>query len=139
MSFGYTILGFGVSSGVAALGAALNFDAGGEGIGLSYAGASSTTSGIGDLDGTVTPSGGSGSYTYSWSLAEIDDPDDKWSVFTVGSPQNAAQYDTARFTCSSNLAGGDPPPQSAVYRVSCEVGDGATTVTVSQNISLELS
>lgn len=138
MTFGYTVLGFGSNSGAAALGAALNFDAGGSGLSLSYAGGSSTTSGAGELDGTVTPSGGSGSYTYTWSLSEVDDPDDKFVVSTAGT-QNAAQYNTARFTCSSNLAGGDPPPQDAQYQVRCIVNDGVTTFAVTQMIVIGLS
>jgi FlaG/FlaF family flagellin (archaellin) len=139
MTFGYTVLGFGSNSGAAPLSGALNFTAGGEGITLSYAGGSSTTSSAGDLDVTVIPAGGAGSYTYTWSLGEIADADNKWAVSTTGTTNNI-QYNTARFVNSSNLAGGDPPPQNAIYQVACLITDGASdTHVVAQTFTLELA
>ena len=138
MTFGYTVLGFGTVAGTPPLAGSLNFDAGGDGLQIAYSGGSSSESNAGQLDVTATATGGTSSYTYTWSLSELDDQDDKFAVSAAGTT-NAAQYDTARFENSSNLGGGDPPPAPSLYRASCEINDGVSTITLTSNFAVTLA
>jgi FlaG/FlaF family flagellin (archaellin) len=138
VTFGYTVLGFGTVAGIPPLAGNLNFDAGGGGINISYSGGSSSVSNAGDLDVTATATGGTGSYTYAWTLPELDDQANKFAVTTTGTT-NAAQYNTARITNSSNLVGGDPPPQAAIYQANCVINDGVSSITLTGNFAVALA
>jgi len=70
-------------------------------------------------DVTITPIGGSGSYTYSWARVSGD-------TYTI----SAATSATTHFSLSAST----PTDHSAVYR--CTVNDGAgQTTTVDVNVS----
>jgi len=141
MSFGYTVLGFGAFANRSTPFAASITSATPSAMGtltISYAGAATTESASGDLDWTVTASGGTGSYTYLWSLVEVDDPDGVISVYATGTI-NAARYQDGRLRITANIAGGDPPPQGGIYQARCLVGDGVDTVTVNSPFTVELA
>ena len=140
MSFGYTVLGFGAfanrSSALAAsITSATPANMGG--LMISYSGGATSESASGDLDWRVTASGGSGSYTYSWSLVEVDDPDGVISIYSNGTT-NAARYQNGRLRITANIAGGDPPPQAGMYQGRCVVSDGVDSVTVNSAFTVEL-
>ena len=84
------------------------------------------SSNSGDISSTATASGGDGSYTYAWTLSEIADVDQGFSINSQGTTTNAT-YNTA--TVSTNYNNQlppppPPPPPQATYRVSCTVTDG---------------
>tara|TARA_R110000796_G_scaffold59306_9_gene136634 strand:- start:310 stop:756 length:447 start_codon:yes stop_codon:yes gene_type:complete len=87
----------------------------------------------GDADSTASASGGDGSYSYAWTVAEDggSDPGNQCAVLAAGT-QNAAQYNdiTWRITQAEIIAGGRPtgvePFQNAVYDLVCTVTDGAS-------------
>jgi len=95
-----------------------------------------STSNPGDIDSTVTASGGTAPYTYFWKLKEISDPDNVYAVASQGTTTNQTYNDS---TISTTFAGGfppPPPPAGGGYQVECKVTDSATpaaTVTVSSN------
>ena len=97
----------------------------------------SVTSNPGEISSTVTVSGGTSPYTFSWKLKEINDPDNILSIATQGTT-NTQTYDTATIT-SSAIPGGFPPPLPGEYRVECEVTDSASTVVtaLSNNFVVE--
>ena len=133
MSFGYTVLGFGshpnrsspleaTTSGTDQL----------EMLGISPG--SSRTSSAGEIDVTCSAQGGSGSYTFSWAVAEASDPDNAVTIAAAGT-QNVANYNTLRLTGSN----ADPPPNPAEYRLSCTVSDGVDSVTVHHMITVMIA
>ena len=84
------------------------------------------SSNAGEIASTATATGGDGSYTYAWTLSEIDDLDQAFSINSQGTTTNAT-YNTA--TVSTNYNNNippppPPPPPQASYRVSCTVTDG---------------
>jgi hypothetical protein len=98
--------------------------------------AMSTTSNPGEITSTVTASGGTSPYTFTWKLREISDPDNIYTIASQGTITTQT-YDTATIT-SSFVSGfpPPPPPASGVYQVECKVTDSATpaaSVTVASN------
>jgi len=86
-----------------------------------------TTSNAGDITSTATASGGDGSYTYAWTLSEINDPDNKFAVASQGTT-NTATYNTGTVSTTHSSppppSPPSPPPATATFRVSCTVTDG---------------
>ena len=89
----------------------------------------------GAIIASVTASGGSGSYTYSWSVTEIDDLNNAFSVNSTGTT-NISTYDSLVLNCDIPANAIDPP-NSALYEISCTVGDGvASDIVVSFNLAV---
>ena len=104
-------------------------------------GSSGATSNAGEISSTATATGGDGSYTYAWTLSEIDDLDSKFAVASQGTTTNAT-YNTATISTTHAVPAPPspppPPPQTATYRVSCTVTDGnGDTATANRNFSVD--
>ena len=90
----------------------------------------------GEIDSTVTVSGGTAPYTFVWKLREMSDPDNILAVASQGTTSNQTYNDS---TISTTFVGGfppPPPPSPGEYRVECKVTDSATpaaTVTALSN------
>ena len=89
------------------------------------------TTSSGDLDATVVATGGSGSYTYTWTPVIVFDNSDTGSRFSIASSgtTNAARYNTL------TINGARPPlatdaPFDATIAATCTVDDGVSTVDV---------
>ena len=103
-------------------------------------GQSGATSNPGDFGSLATATGGDGSYSYSWSITELGDPDNAFSVASSGTTDQASYGDA---TISTNFAQtnppSNPPPQIAGYRLSCTVTDGTgATATASADFDVEV-
>jgi len=79
----------------------------------------------GALDFSVTPSGGSGSYTFSWQLQIVDSGGGMVSIASQGTTNQAA-------FSQSTVVGGFNQGLFASVRAKCIVSDG-----VASNITLE--
>ena len=88
------------------------------------------TTNAGDLDVSVLATGGSGSYTYSWAVTEIDDPNNVFSVASTGTT-NAARYQTLTISGTAN-----DPPENAIYGAVCTISDGATSIQVGHQFEI---
>jgi len=75
----------------------------------------------GEIDFSVSASGGSGSYTYAWSVNIIDDGIGMCSIDTQGTT-NQSVYNDAR------LIGGTNHGAPATFNVQCTVSDGSSSV-----------
>lgn len=143
MSFGYVVCGFGshpsrgtpfavsiVIDGSAPLIDLIeNADVAGSGAFTTGA------SGIPIWDVSVVATGGSGSYTYTWSNSETRDPNNVFSVSSLGTT-NAARYNTLAIAGTIPASALDPP-DDCLYSLSCRVQDGAGgDITVSQDCAL---
>ena len=96
----------------------------------------SQISGVGDISAHATPAGGSGGYSYSWTLSELDDPTSSFSINTQGTT-NAQTYDTSRIT-GNTPANVHAPPNDGVYRVHCQVTDsGGDTATAQADFPVQ--
>ena len=141
MSFGYTVLGFGgFANRSTPLAASFSSQtpSGGGSLGISVVGGASThDSAAGDIDCTVAATGGAGSYRYSWSLVEADDPDGVVSILANGNTSNA-RYNNGRLRVTYDTTSGAPPPQAALYQVRCVVGDGVDSITLNSNMTVDL-
>lgn len=105
-----------------------------------FPGQSGATSNPGDFGSLATATGGDGSYSYSWSIIEVADPDNAFSVASSGTTDQSAYGDA---TISTNFAQtnppSNPPPQIAGYRLSCTVTDGTgATATASSDFDVEV-
>ena len=82
------------------------------------------------LDFTAIASGGTGSYTFSWSVSKTFESSDTGSRFSVGSvgTTNQFRYNTLQINGARGANGGDN--FEAEFLVSCQVGDGVSTVTI---------
>jgi hypothetical protein len=107
-----------------------------------------TTSAAGEISSTVTASGGTPPYVYSWSLSEQVDDEGGFSIASQGSPTNQATYNTATIsTTFTNPSPAPPPappppppPAAATYRVTCQVTDqngAGDTVSASQDFTVD--
>ncbi len=131
MSFGYSVLGFGAHPSRGTPFAVSIIEDGSAPLidiveHADVAGSGAFTTGAGGIpiwDVSVVATGGSGSYTYTWSNVEIDDPQGVYSVASAGTT-NAAQYNTLSVTAVMPGSASDPP-NDCVYTVSCRVQDGA--------------
>lgn len=117
-------------------------------IGVTADSAPGTTSASGEISSTVTASGGTPPYVYSWSLSEQIDADSGFSIASQGSPTNQATYNTATisttFTNTTPTPPPDPPPppppSTATYRVTCMVTDqngAGDTVSAYQEFTVD--
>lgn len=92
------------------------------------------TGGVPTFDISVSATGGSGSYTFTWTNSEADDPQGVYSVNSVGTT-NAAQYNTLTLNGTVPASASDPP-NDCVYQLSCRVQDGAGgDITVTRNLA----
>ena len=82
------------------------------------------TTNVGEIDVSVLATGGSGSYTYSWTVQEIDDANNVFSVASTGTT-NAARYQTLTLNGTAN-----DPPENGIYGLRCTINDGSSTVAV---------
>ena len=90
------------------------------------AGSGAFTTGAGGVpiwDISVSATGGSGSYTFTWTNSELNDTFNVYSVNAAGTT-NAAQYNTLAITGATPASATDPPAD-CLYRLSCRVQDGA--------------
>jgi len=81
----------------------------------------------GEISTTVSPSGGSGSYTYAWSLILVDNGGGVVSINSQGRPTNQVAYDSA------TVVGGSATGLNGIVVTQCVVDDGASSVTVTSN------
>ncbi len=95
----------------------------------------STPSGV--LAATVTPSGGSGSYTFSWAVSkqsENSDNGNRFSINTTGTT-NVATYNSLVIDGARPATGGQV--FEAVFRATCTVSDGvASNIAVSADFTV---
>jgi len=85
------------------------------------------TTPVGALDATVIPSGGSGVYTFSWSVtktSELSDTGSRFSINNIGTTGNG-QYDTLVIDGARGALSGDT--FSAEFEATCTVDDGIAT------------
>lgn len=92
-------------------------------------GQTGATSNAGDIVSVATATGGDGSYTYSWTLIEEEDPTNEYSIASQGTTTNATYSDATISTSFSNVMPPPPapppmPPPPARYAVACTVTDG---------------
>jgi|21_taG_2_1085346.scaffolds.fasta_scaffold06729_6 hypothetical protein len=142
MSFGYVVCGFGshpsrgtplaaqiIEDGSAPLVDFVEYPA--------PANSGSFTTGNGGIpiwDISVLATGGTGSYTYTWSNVELDDPQGVYSVSSAGTT-NAARYNTLAITGIIPVSALDPP-NDCVYDLICDIDDGVDTVQVTIQCSV---
>ena len=88
------------------------------------------TTNPGEIDVSVAATGGSGSYTYSWAVIEIDDANNLFSVASTGTT-NAARYQTLTISGTAN-----DPPEFAIYGVVCTISDGVTSIQVGHQFDI---
>jgi len=105
------------SSGAAAFSAVLNNDSPAPEVPLFNSG---TPSGAGELSFSITPTGGSGSYTYSWQLTITDDGGGMLSINSQGTT-NQQSYDNA------TVVGGTNQGAPAFVEAQCTVSDGVAS------------
>ena len=138
--FGYTLLGFGShpSRGPAALSLSLSVTITNIVVDLGAVPpdqSGTVDTNAGEADSTATASGGDGSYSFAWTIAETGDDGQNGSgcAILAEGTKNAARYNTATFrvTKAAELAGAPPAPvepapffTQAVYRLRCTVTDG---------------
>lgn len=88
----------------------------------------------GGFDATVIATGGTGSYTYSWSVALINEtsdifpPTNRFAINTLGTT-NAARYNTLTVDGARPALATDPP-FDATFEATCTVDDGVSAVDV---------
>lgn len=96
----------------------------------------------GDITSVATATGGDGSYSYSWTLSEVDDAEQAFTINSQGTTTNAT-YNTA--TVSTNYNNQlppppPPPPPLSTYRVSCTVTDGTgATDTATEDFDVSVA
>lgn len=85
----------------------------------------------GGFDATVVAAGGSGVYTYSWSVSKVGETSDTFSRFAINSlgTTNAARYNTLTVDGARPALASDPP-FDATFEAVCTVDDGISTVDV---------
>tara|TARA_R100001510_G_C7587894_1_gene158577 strand:- start:209 stop:643 length:435 start_codon:yes stop_codon:yes gene_type:complete len=89
--------------------------------------------GIQTVDISVSATGGSGSYTFSWGNSELRDDFNAFTVANVGTT-NAARYNTFQVTGTIPASASDPP-NSAIYTLTCTVSDGSSSVQVPVDVT----
>ena len=134
MSFGYSILGFGViadstppfaaSVDGASLSDMADMAAPATGSVVTF------TTPTGVLDATVVPSGGSGSYTFSWAVSKTFENSDTGNRFSVASTgiTNSPTHDTLTINGARPAGGG--LAFDAEFLGQCTVSDGVNTPVV---------
>jgi hypothetical protein len=96
---------------------------------MGQTGATSNAGPPGDIRSVATATGGDGSYSYAWTLIEVSDATNEYSIASQGTTTNATYEDATVSTSFSNVMLPPPnpppvPPPPADYRVSCTVTDG---------------
>ncbi len=137
MSFGYVVCGFGSHpSRGTPLAAQIIIDGSAPLIDLvehaDVAGSGAFTTGTGGIpiwDVSVLATGGTGSYTYTWSNTELDDASGVYSVNSAGTT-NAARYNTLAIAGTIPGSASDPP-NDCLYDLTCDIDDGVNSVQVS--------
>jgi len=84
----------------------------------------------GTLDATVVPSGGSGSYTFSWAVSKISENSDTGNRFSVASAgtTNGPTYNTLTINGARPPGAGDV--WEARFEATCTASDGSTNIGV---------
>ena len=91
----------------------------------------------GGFDATVVATGGSGSYTYLWSINLVNEtsdtfpPTNRFAINTTGST-TAARYNGLTVD-GARPASATDPPFDATFEATCTVDDGVSTVDVILN------
>lgn len=98
--------------------------------------AGSQTSGAGEISMTASASGGDGSYSYAWTLASENDPQNAFSI-NMGTVNAASWNDAIVTTTYTGPPGpGNDPPIPAEFTIRCTVTDGngdtATAIDVTR-------
>tara|TARA_R110002020_G_scaffold33334_1_gene101610 strand:+ start:1740 stop:2168 length:429 start_codon:yes stop_codon:yes gene_type:complete len=85
------------------------------------------TTNAGQLSATVTPSGGSGSYTFSWAITNKVENSDNGNRFSVNSAgtTNGPTYNT--LTIDGARPAGAGQGFDAVFTATCTVSDGVSS------------
>tara|TARA_R100001015_G_C4576647_1_gene133818 strand:- start:534 stop:971 length:438 start_codon:yes stop_codon:yes gene_type:complete len=85
------------------------------------------TTSVGALDATVNASGGSGVYTFSWSVSKTNENSDTGNRFSIASTgsTNGATYNTLTIDGARGPNSGDA--FSADFEAICTVDDGIAT------------
>jgi len=85
------------------------------------------TTNAGQLSATVTPSGGSGSYTFSWAVSKTNENSDNGNRFSVNSAgtTNGPTYDTLTIDGARPASAG--AGFDAVFTATCTVSDGVSS------------
>lgn len=141
MSFGYSVLGFGgfsnrstpLAVSIIADGSAPLEDAKDHITGAGSPPVTFGQGGVATIDISVSATGGSGSYTYSWGNSELRDDFNAFSVANAGTT-NAARYNTLQVTGNIPASASDPP-NSAIYTLTCTVNDGSSSVQVTADVT----
>ena len=140
MTFGYFSVGFGASSGTAPLAVSVITDGSVPLVDtvdhITAAADPAVTfgqGGVSTVDISVLATGGTGSYTYSWSNAETRDDFNSFTVANTGTT-NAARYNTLQVTGNIPTNSSDPP-NTGMYTLTCTVNDGATSVQVPVDVT----
>ena len=94
------------------------------------------TTPFGLLEATVVPSGGSGSYSFSWSLTKVNENSDTGNRFSVNAT-GATNTSTFRPTIDGARPASSGQAFDADFEAECVIDDGVSTVTVS-NIALQV-
>ena len=84
----------------------------------------------GALAATVNPSGGSGSYTFSWTLTKISENSDtgsRFSINTLGTTNTSTFQPTIDGARPANAG----QAFDSEFEAECVIGDGVSNVTVS--------
>jgi hypothetical protein len=145
--FGYSVLGFGSTAthGPAALAATIVDTNSGTSLtelvlngDRSASAGTAVASGAGELDFTVTATGGDGSYSYAWTLIEVDDLANTFTLPTISVTTNAVGFVPDGGISGTVLANGNPPADG-VFAARCVVSDGASAeVTIEHGIAATL-
>tara|TARA_R100000231_G_scaffold128288_1_gene99340 strand:- start:4941 stop:5363 length:423 start_codon:yes stop_codon:yes gene_type:complete len=88
------------------------------------------TTNAGELDVTINPTGGSGSYTFNWIVgktAENSDNGNRFSIASTGTT-NTARYNT--LTINGARPAGSGNIFDAEFTATCTVDDGSSQVNV---------
>ena len=141
MSFGYSVLGFGafsnrstpLAASIIADGSAPLEDAKDYITGAGDPPVTFGQGGVATIDLSISATGGSGSYTYSWGNAEIRDDFNSFTVANVGTT-NAARYNTFQVTGTIPASASDPP-NTGIYTLTCTVSDGSSSVQVPVDVT----
>ena len=141
MSFGYAVMGFGGTANSSIPFAAILVEDGSSPLLVDIehpapAGAGAFTTGVGGVptfDVSVVASGGSGSYTYAWTNAEIRDDNNVYSIAAAGTT-NAAQYNSIAILGSTPANPNQSNP--GIWTLTCTVSDGIAA-DIAVNVTCE--
>jgi len=87
------------------------------------------TTPFGDLRAEVVPSGGTGSYTFSWSISKQNENSDNGNRFSVNST-GATNTSTFQPTIDGARPAGSGDLYDADFEATCVIADGVSIVSV---------